>query len=174
MRKIMLTWDGPYCLDDIEKEIEHLGKSGGIYQIYGVHPIYGSNVLLYIGKAVQQTFSKRIKQESHWWDDSDADNVQIYTGRIFDKELYQDKNYNLDKDIGLAEQVLINTHLPAHNSSNINTISRKEKILAEVSNIRVINWHRYRDLMPEVSGDILVDEDDVYADMYIIPQNYKQ
>jgi len=173
MRKIMITWDGPYSLEELENGDKHLDSSKGLYQIYGTHPIYGSNVLLYIGKTTR-SFTIRIKEEEHWWDDSNADNVQIYTGRIFDKKLCQDKNYNLDKDIGLAEQVLINTHLPAHNSSNINTISRKEKILAEVSNIRVINWHRYRDLMPEVSGDILVDEDDIYADMYIIPQNYKQ
>ena len=174
MKKIMITWDGPYSLEEIEtgeglpkNEKELFKKGKGIYQIYGSHPIYGSNVLLYIGKTTK-SFEKRIRQETHWWDNADRNNVQIYTGRLFSKELSEKKDVDWIDDISLAEQLLINTHMPAHNSSNINTLSRQEKTLKKLANVRVINWHYYRDLMPEVSGDILLDETDVYSDSYIL------
>jgi hypothetical protein len=165
MKKITITWDGPYSLEQLESGYKHLDSYGGLYQIYGTHPVYGSNVLLYIGKAVSQSFSKRIKQEEHWWDNPDSYNIQVYTGRLFNKvqKKAQEKSDWID-DISLAEQLLINTHMPAHNSSNINSISRKEDILEKISKVRVINWHYYRDLMPEVSGDILLDETNIYND----------
>lgn len=169
MKKIQITWDGPYSLEQLDNGDEHLGTSIGVYQIYGKHPIYGSNVLLYIGKTVKQSFSKRIKQEEHWWDNSDMRNVQIYTGRLFSKL----QEEHLIDDITLAEQILINTHLPAHNSSNINTISRQEEILKKIKSTRVINWHYYRDLMPEVSGDILLDENFIFDESYILEGNCK-
>ena len=164
MKKIQITWDGPYSLEEIENGVDDngfddLNSYGGLYQIYGTHPVYGSNVLLYIGKAVSQSFSKRITQEKHWWNNPDRYNIQVYTGRLFGK-----KNDNWIDDISLAEQLLINTHIPAHNSSNINSISRKQEMLEKISKVRVINWHYYRDLMPEVSGDILLDETNVYSD----------
>lgn len=45
---IQILWDGPYSITDLVKlkneEIDY-----GIYQIYGNHPVYGNDVLLYIG-----------------------------------------------------------------------------------------------------------------------------
>ena len=57
---IHIDWDGPYRIEEIN-ELNDEKKDYGIYQIYGTHPVYGSNVLLYIGKADQQTFGARIK-----------------------------------------------------------------------------------------------------------------
>jgi len=34
----------------------------GIYQVYGTHPVYGKDVLLYIRKTSNQTFGKRLRQ----------------------------------------------------------------------------------------------------------------
>jgi len=171
MKKIQITWDGPYTLEELKKGIEHIDKSKGVYQIYGTHPIYGSNVLLYIGKTVKQSFKKRIMQEEHWWDNSDMGNVQIYTGRLFDKEIrkkQKKEDFDWTNDISLAEQLLINTHMPAHNSSNINSISKQEETLKKIANVRVVNWHYYRDLMMEVSGDLLLDETNVFNESYIL------
>ncbi|MES5869165.1 hypothetical protein [Bacillus cereus group sp. RP32] len=45
---IQILLDGPYSITDLVKlkneEIDY-----GIYQIYGNHPVYGNDVLLYIG-----------------------------------------------------------------------------------------------------------------------------
>ncbi|MCD6365532.1 MAG: hypothetical protein J7M14_06615 [Planctomycetes bacterium] len=161
MEKIYLTWDGPYFLKDL-KEDETLNDerhSYGIYQIYGAHPVYGSNVLLYIGKADRQTFSKRILQE-YWTFNSDSKNIEIYIGKLFAKN--QPSNDEWGNLISHAEKLLIYTHSPAQNSANINTLSKDHQILSEIRNVRVINYDNYRDLMPEVSGDIYIDSLDWY------------
>ncbi|MGF7014622.1 hypothetical protein [Ornithinibacillus bavariensis] len=66
MRLIHIDWDGPFILAELntitDNEIDY-----GIYQVYGSHNVYGSNTLLYIGKADRQTIGKRISQEQWWW-----------------------------------------------------------------------------------------------------------
>ena len=63
--EIHLAWEGPFRLDNLSK-LQDENKDYGVYQIYGRHLVYGSGVLLYIGKASDQTFGKRISQEG--WD----------------------------------------------------------------------------------------------------------
>jgi hypothetical protein len=49
----------------------------GIYQIYGSHPVYGDDTLLYIGKVAQKTFATMMKR--HY--DFDVHNLtRIYFG----------------------------------------------------------------------------------------------
>ena len=122
---ILIEWDGPHSLEDL-KELKNEKKDYGVYQIYGTHPVYGSHVLLYIGKAVDQTFGQRINQEGWFWN-SDKKQVQIYVGRLFGKT--QPKPDEWDYLISLAEQLLIFSHWPAGNSSNINSISKNQEML---------------------------------------------
>jgi len=60
---INIWWGEPILLKDLEsgKVGNNTDEDYGIYQIYGTHPIYGNDTLLYIGKASQQTFARRIK-----------------------------------------------------------------------------------------------------------------
>lgn len=46
---IHIDWDGPYTLDQL-KDLMDSKTEKGIYQVYGFHPVYGKDVLLYIGK----------------------------------------------------------------------------------------------------------------------------
>jgi hypothetical protein len=123
---IFIEWKGPYTLESI-KQYKNTDIDYGVYQIYGTHPVYGSHVLLYIGKAAKQTFAQRIKQEG-WSFNSDKEQVQIYIGRLFGKNQPQEDERN--HLISLAEQLLIFSHWPAGNSSNIDTISRKQEMRA--------------------------------------------
>lgn len=59
--------------------------------MYGCHPIYGNDVLLYIGKAQKQTFAKRLSQEG-WEYNEDAKNIKFYVGRLFAEVQVSDKN----------------------------------------------------------------------------------
>jgi len=163
MKNIYITWEGPFTLDNLRNNsyLKDESEAYGVYQIYGTHPIYGSDVLLYIGKAIEQTFAKRIKQEE-WEYNSDSKNIKIYVGKLFDKK--QPKIETWNKYISHAEKLLIYTHAPAYNSSNINTLSRNKKILKEIKDIRVINYDNYRDLLSEVSGDIYIESLDWYDD----------
>jgi len=61
---IRIKWEGPYSFKEVieDRMFNSEAMDFGVYQLYGCHPVYGSNVLLYIGKAQDQTFSKRISQ----------------------------------------------------------------------------------------------------------------
>lgn len=61
--EIHMVWEGPYSYEEITNTLRDEYCDFGVYQIYGAHPIYGSDVLLYIGKADQQTFGVRLSQE---------------------------------------------------------------------------------------------------------------
>lgn len=140
---IQINWDGPYGLRDLpnlkNEEIDY-----GIYQVYGNHPVYGNDVLLYIGKADYQTLGKRISQED-WINTNDSNNTKLYVGR-----LHGSQNPNNDvwsKEIDLAERLLIYVHKPAYNSKSISTLPD-----TEIQNIHILNWGHHRDLLPEISG----------------------
>jgi len=77
---IHIEWDGPFKLDQLS-ELNNIDIDFGIYQIYGSHPIYGADVLLYIGKADRQTFCQRIAQEE-WIYNCDSKSVKVYIGRL--------------------------------------------------------------------------------------------
>ncbi|WP_294966380.1 hypothetical protein [Sulfurimonas sp.] len=172
MKNIRLEWDGPYNLDDIgyvkgkytydeEKFIDELNQENrdyGIYQAYGSHPVYGNNVLLYIGKAAQQTFAKRLSQEG-WEYNQDAKNIQFYVGRLFIIDNEEQPNNEIWNDmIDKAERMLIHAHEPARNSSNILNITKNTDKLKEFETIRIFNYDSYKSLIPEISGELWVKE----------------
>lgn len=166
LQNIYITWDGPYTLEDLNdnEDLNDEYESYGIYQIYGHHPVYGADVLLYIGKAEQQTFAKRIKQES-WEYNGDSENIKIYVGKLFDKT--QPSEIEWDRLITLAEKLLIFTHSPAMNSSNIKNLTRNKKVKKEIGEVRVINYDSFRSLMTEVSGDIYIQSLDWFDESKI-------
>lgn len=140
---IHINWEGPYGL----KEIDNLNNEAtdyGIYQVYGGHPVYGSNVLLYIGKSDQQTFGKRIKQEN-WIYNRDYERVKIYLGRLGGYAKTTETKWS--GLIDCSEKLLIYSHSPACNSSNINSIPEKK-----LQKFHIFNWGTHRDLMAEISG----------------------
>jgi len=140
---IHLDWDGPYKLNELSK-VKDEETDYGVYQIYGSHPIYGSSVLLYIGKADRQTFGVRISQEG-WESNSDAESLKIYIGRVAGSFTPSDEQWS--KEIDLAERLLIYSHTPAYNSQSLKTIPD-----SELQDVHILNWGYYCDLMPEVSG----------------------
>ena len=80
MKIIHIEWDGPYTIGQLP-ELKNEVSDYGVYQVYGAHPVYGSNVLLYIGKADEQTFGVRLKQED-WIYNQDSQRVKFYVGRL--------------------------------------------------------------------------------------------
>lgn len=178
MKEIRIEWEGPYSLEDIgysetkdkvnyklaKAKLNDINKDFGVYQVYGHHPVYGKDVLLYIGQAAKQTFAERLSQEA-WEYNQDYKNIKFYIGRLFAK-----KQPSLKKEwnnmIDIAEKILIYSHEPARNSSNILTISRDESKLKEFENVRVLNYDSYRSLMPEVSGELWIKDFDNYNGVF--------
>ncbi|HEY3431015.1 MAG TPA: hypothetical protein VGK09_00575 [Rhodocyclaceae bacterium] len=118
----------------------------GVYQVYGTHPLYGSDVLIYIGKADKQTFGKRLSQEGWGTYNQDAARVLVSVGRLSGyKETPPNDEWS--RQISDVERLLIYSHWPAGNSSGLNVQFGKEH-----HDVHVFNWGEYRDLLPEVSG----------------------
>lgn len=142
---IHINWSGPYAYTDAIK-LRSTSEDYGIYQVYGTHPVYGSDVLIYIGKADQQTFGVRLSQEAWQKTNSDSSNLTVYVGRLAGYE-GTPTNTEWSSQITVAERILIIAHWPAGNSSGINVLLDKE-----YRDIHVLNWGSYRSLLPEVSG----------------------
>lgn len=154
IKDILISWEGPFNLDTIKTLNGQ--KDFGIYQIYGQHPVYGSNVLLYIGKAEQQTFGTRIQQESNWCYNADSKRVEIYVGRLFGEQPISGQDWN--NQINIAEKILIHTHWPAGNSSNINSITSKVELSEEIKQYNVVNYDQYRSLQSVISAQHELNE----------------
>ncbi len=139
---IHIHWSGPSTFDQTTSFTND--TDFGIYQIYGSHPVYGSDVLLYIGLSIGR-FGGRIPNHEWWLEHHDDGRIRVYTGRLKGAETPSDAVWN--RHIELAERLLIYAHQPA-----INKQSSLGGWEAELENVHVCNWGRRADLLPEVSG----------------------
>lgn len=128
---IDLVWEGPfpvnwdrdgdrYTLDSVPVD---LLQACGVYQIYGLHPVYGPDVLLYIGETKSKSkFQGRLKDHISKRFFSFA-GLAIYLAPCTEV-----------KRIPIVESILISTHMPALNIRNINRAQRGSETLL------VRNW----------------------------------
>lgn len=65
----IIEWEGPFSAQTIINDFTdagnhpyYEGNDYGLYQIYGRHILYGSDALLYIGKATKRSFSVRFAE----------------------------------------------------------------------------------------------------------------
>lgn len=118
----------------------------GLYQIYGDHPVYGDDKLLYIGKAQMQTFKKRLFQHGDFNETHIKRFTRIHIGRI--KKSNSDNLKTWGEIINNIEALLISSHFPAYNSTGIKGILTKK----DLENILIVNEGDYGSLLPEISG----------------------
>lgn len=121
----------------------------GIYQIYGDHPVYGENVLLYIGEANKITFAVRLKERTEF-KETVLRPKQFRVGRLFYTKDCINDNWNEMVDI--AEKILIKAHAPAYNSVDIKGLFHKGDDMIVKENFIIKNWDQYGQLLPEVSS----------------------
>lgn len=140
-------WQGPYSYEEFE-ELEH-DPSLVLYSIYSTHPLYGRDVLVYIGKTLQGA-KTRMSQHA-WWAKNESNPVIIYAASIgefttWEKwETIEEYPPISDSIISYIEELLIYSHQPAYNSRSINSVR-------EGDNIRVMNTGKYGSLLPELSS----------------------
>lgn len=155
---IHLQWSGPYTAAEAAT-LDDEYTDYGVYQIYGAHPVYGSDVLLYIGKAAERCFSVRLAEHAWTQNNQDAGRITIYIGRPSSySETPDDDTWR--KHIEMAERLLISAHQPARNSSGLNVFFANQ-----YHDVHILNWGEYRDLLPEVSGAR-------YSDLYASGNSY--
>lgn len=141
MEEIFIKWEGPYR----HKEMTPFdkGEDYGLYQIYGDHPIYGKNVLLYIGmtNATNMTFASRVTSKNDWecWDD-----LTIFLGRFGGtNSLESDEEWT--RQIKFCEALMIYYFTPAWNAHGINST----KLYNEYENVKIYNFG-IRMSLPEI------------------------
>ena len=127
---INIVWKGPLNPDGVEKNTR-----SGVYQYYGDHHVYGSDVLLYIGQATN--LADRIRKDR--FDKLCDRNIKIYFG-FLEQEM-------LDE----VEKLLICASAPARNSNHV-IEPLDEAQDTSLLNLLILNWGNYRSLLPEISG----------------------
>jgi hypothetical protein len=126
--ELNVEWAGPHSITDVLKEFnrggvapDYNGPDYGLYQIYGRHILGGDGTLLYIGKAIQQTFSSRFTAHRSWIEKEDG--ISIYLDRAYDQKRHSpglDNEWSVwVKDLSIAECVLIYKYSPNYNSVSI-------------------------------------------------------
>lgn len=160
MEEIDIWWEGPFNQEEIidkkinEDEYDNTADKIGIYQIYGTHPLYGNDVLLYIGRTKgKKGFFDRLKNRWVIENGNDAENVTIYLGTIYSSNKTISKNEE-NRQIDLAEVLLIYALKPAYNSSNIQSVGKQyfeKKYLIK-------NMNNYRNLFPVLSSEYFLQD----------------
>jgi excinuclease UvrABC nuclease subunit len=106
--KITLEW-----VKYLQQEIPTLP---GVYQIYGDSPVYGTNTLLYIGKA-KNLYNRIINNHEA--------NIESFITR---QPNISYRYATVDSDhLNVVEQILIVMHKPSFNSANIININSEIK-----------------------------------------------
>lgn len=151
---IDVYWKGPIALNEF-KDLKQ-PESQMLYQIYGHHPVYGSDSLLYIGKTERLNGVKgRIPE--HKWIDNQCDECKIYyasCGEFVDWQTWESSRdeylkYDSSKngiDIDHIESLLIYAHHPSRNSQSIQSLGINIK-----THFRVFNTGKRKALERELS-----------------------
>jgi hypothetical protein len=124
----------------------------GIYQIYGHHPAYGQNALLYIGQANEQKFGVRLNER---WEfiESCAIPKHIRLGRFLKPKNNNEEEAWLQSHWGElisdVETILIKSHAPAFNKKDNTGLFEPGHFNKD---ILILNWGDRGALLPEVSS----------------------
>jgi len=154
LEEIYIWWEGAFNYSDIlnnkidSTEYDNKATDIGLYTVYGYHPLYGKDVLLYIGITTKQSFQQRLKNRWIISESSDIENIKIYLGKIYNPSKTVSKQIEKES-IKKAEALLINILKPAFNSSYINSVNHEN--LTNGNKFIIFNKNSYRDLPPEIS-----------------------
>jgi hypothetical protein len=147
---VHVWWEGPVSIGALERARDAT-RDFGVYQVYGSHPIYGPDTLLYIGQARDQTFAVRILQEKWWWREREfcQGEVRFFLGRLYGPTVPDGTEW--ENQISRVERLLIYAHKPSYNSSCILELGGDAE--STLGDLHVLNWGCFGRLLPEISTD---------------------
>lgn len=151
IKVINITWEKIlFNQDEINKHNNTI--DAGLYQIYGQHPAYGKDALLYIGQA--SNFASRLNNRSEFIESCSIP-TSIRLGRITNStDPNHSSNTPIDKKweiINIAEKILIKSHTPAFNKQENSGLFSPELKEFKGQHYIILNWEDYGDLLPEIS-----------------------
>ena len=145
--KIHINWEGPLSIEQVrEREENESNTNIGLYQIYGKHPVYGSNVLLYIGLTIDSFYIRNYKKGEILFFQY-IENLSFYVGSIKVEQAPGLESIADSEIIAWTESFLTYVHEPAGNSQNLQSIKEFGH------EVIVYNWDDYGSLLPEVSTE---------------------
>lgn len=139
---IEIEWLGPFEYNKALEAINNIQTDYGLYQIYGTHSIFGSDSLLYIGKAQEQKIATRLAQHEKWLKKEHGE-IKVYIGRLGGVAPPVDSN-QWGKEIDLAERLIIYNCAPPYNTTNLTDFG-------EIADTVVVNYGKRHRLPFEVS-----------------------
>ena len=150
---INIEWEGPLTLEKAYKKNDK-SSDYGVYQCYyGDQPVYGLDILLYIGMASNRPFGQTLK--SHKFEKWNQ-NLQIYLGRLYTKNGSKPLTHKeWGEMMKRVEMLLAHACSLAFNFEWIKTYpdadADKDKKLL------ILNWGEHRSLLPVVSGHRFIE-----------------
>lgn len=140
-------WNGPYRYNEVMEQGQDDHKAG-LYMIYGNHPVYGTNVLLYIGRTFKNTKNRIENHELIAYPELDC---QIYFGYPIIQ--VDEAVESISEKIEVAEALLIERHFPALNRQlEFKLLKNKSELYC------VLNWNARRSLQADVSNFDIVGQ----------------
>lgn len=151
MRTIYLEWDGPFGPGEVA-ELDDPRMDYGLYQVYGMHPLYGAEVLLYIGITLNgRTFAAQLSEEQKYWElEEDFFPTNFYVGRLMGVATPAEGVW--EEEMELAQHLLAYTYVPVFNSRQLASVPPEY-----LKEIHLVNWGEKGDLETEVSGRRYLD-----------------
>jgi hypothetical protein len=144
-RTIFIDWDGPYTFDELD-ELQEPRTDYGLYLVYGAHPLYGGDVLLYIGQSGERTFGDKLGEERGYWEaEEDFQPLNLYVGRLMGPVTPTGETWGGELDLAL--RLLVYAHVPVFNGREVAASPDDD-----LKGVHVVNWGNFLDLAPEVSG----------------------
>lgn len=108
-------WSGPYSLKKAKKLKSKKANRFVLYKVYQTHPLYGTNVLVYIGKTEREA-NVRIKEHSDWLDYDKFGKPKIYFASIGEFNTWDDTSEEhfdpIDSSIISNVEALLNICTP--------------------------------------------------------------
>ena len=138
---IHLQWHSPVAFEAVEALTSDADY--GLYAIYGTHPCYGTNALIYVGRSGNESVGRAISKESMVYGDLAQADLRYGIGRLTSPGA--PPRQAAVRSLLRAHELLVAAHSPAFNSPILLTAD-------EFVDDDVLNWGERRDLLPEVSA----------------------
>lgn len=114
LRLLEVAWEGPLSIEEVA--LLDRPSDRGVLQVYGSHPVFGGDALLYIAEARSETFAQRLERLGHWLRFLPSAPTH-YVGRLGGTA--PPGPGELDECIRVAFRLLTFFHAPAWNSREI-------------------------------------------------------
>ncbi len=148
-RTFVVHWEGPYKWARRDRYVcdEHV-----LYAIHGTHPVYGRDVLLYIGMGAGGVKSRLDCHDKDWVDDEyDPITVRLASAGPFagwrDWEVGERYPRPASEDVRDLESLLILANQPAYNSA----VKQGDLRSAGLTDLMIMNTGHFGQMLPEVS-----------------------